>query len=63
VDSWNKEISVGNAGLTHPNVLQIIGCGKDKIVYEDGSESGMKIYTVTEIADSGELFDFVQEVG
>jgi hypothetical protein len=37
-----------------------LGCGKDKLVsYDKEIEGGMKIFTVTEIAPNGELFDLV----
>ena len=63
-NSWNQEISVGNAGLQHPNILQIIGCGKDELnLPRNEAGSGTKIYTVTELAPNGELFDFVQLAG
>ena len=53
-------MSIGYAGVQHPNILQIIGCGRDMFYSENEEiEGGEKIYTVTEIAECGELFDLV----
>ena len=40
------------AGLQHPNILQILGGGKNIFYSEnDATEAGDKFYTVTEIAE------------
>lgn len=54
---------VGYTGIRHPNILQILGAGKDLFKTSKDKNGTEKIYTVSELADGGELFNFVQEVG
>lgn len=48
--------------IQHPNVLRAIEIGENVLVYADNKKDTpqvMKKYIITEIADGGELFDWV----
>jgi len=57
-ESFDKEITVGQAGLNHKNVLKILGAGRDNFINE-GNDEGDRFFVVTEVAPNGELFDLV----
>jgi len=59
-ESFRKEVSAGQQGLFHPNVLRLIGAGKSEIK-KDGASNGKEVfYIVSELACNGEAFDYVQ---
>lgn len=60
VESFQTEIKTGQAGLDHPNVLKMLGAGHDKFTF-DNSNIEDKMFIVSELAEHGELFDFIQE--
>ena len=58
-ESFRKEVSAGQQGLFHPNIIQCLGANKSKIK-KDGVSYGKKVfYFVTEFACNGEAFDYV----
>jgi len=56
--SFDTEIKSGQAGLNHPNVLRMIGAGRDNFQL-NGTDEGDRFFIVTELAANGELFDLV----
>ncbi len=56
--TFKVELQVGYAGLNHPGVLKIKGAGRNHH-YKASKTSGEKFFIVSEIAENGELFDYV----
>ena len=50
----------GVENFDHPNVLKMYGAGHAPLLRANGQEMDMRYYTVTELCENGELFDFVQ---
>ena len=48
--------------LAHPNVLKILGAGRNTLL-ENGKPTGEVHFTVTELAEYGELFNLIQDAG
>jgi serine/threonine protein kinase len=59
-ESFNTEMMAGQAKIFHPNVLRLCGAGKSKMTRE-GVEFGNELFfIVSELADNGEAFDYVE---
>lgn len=56
--TFTSEIVAGQAGLIHPNVLLILGAGRSQIK-KNGVVGKDCFYIVSELAENGEAFDFV----
>lgn len=50
-------------GLSHPNILNMLEYSKDGVVKKSNGQSEAVIYIVLELAQGGELFDFVAQTG
>ena len=58
--SFRAEVSAGQQGLFHKNVLRLLGAGKSELK-KDGVTVGDEIfYIVSELAENGESFEYVQ---
>jgi serine/threonine protein kinase len=60
--SFKDELNIGYLQLEHPNVIRMLGAGRNHLTLGE-EDLGEKYFIVSELAENGELFDFVQEAG
>ena len=60
--SFNNEYNVGVACLNHPNVLKLHGGGSKPYIIA-GKPTKEKWYITSELAENGDLFEWVVEMG
>ena len=60
--SFKIELEAGAQNLEHPNVLRMLGAGRNEFVMQS-QPMGERFFIVTELCEKGELFDFVQDAG
>lgn len=49
--------------MNHPNVLRLLGAGRSSICKNGQSTGTDAFYIVSELADNGEAFDYVEAAG
>ena len=47
--------------MDHPNVLKVRGAGSASLIKLDSTKTSPRYYTVTDLCEKGELFDFVND--
>lgn len=58
--SFRQEVEVASKGIFHPNIVQLIGAGKD-IIMKDGKPRGKEsFYIISELCSNGEMFEYIQ---
>jgi 5'-AMP-activated protein kinase catalytic alpha subunit len=60
--SFTIELEAGSRNLDHPNVLRMLGAGRNNFT-NNSKAQGERFFIVTELCEKGELFDFVQDAG
>jgi protein-serine/threonine kinase len=58
--TFEKEIEAGQAGMTHPNILKLMGAGRSEIMNNGEVKQESVFYIVSELATNGEAFDYVE---
>lgn len=61
--TFRAEVTAGQQGLIHPNVLRLLGAGKSDIKKDGESQGDEAFYIVSELAENGEAFEYVQMAG
>lgn len=60
--TFHAEVTAGQTGMNHKNVLRLLGAGRSSII-KNGSSQGDAFYIVSELANNGEAFDYVEAAG
>jgi serine/threonine protein kinase len=58
--TFRKEVELGQAGLIHPNILQLLGAGRADILNNGVKKGNPAFYIVSELASNGEAYDYVE---
>jgi serine/threonine protein kinase len=61
-ESFQTEISFAEK-VNHPNVVKLLGAGRDVIRSANGNTSNDVLYIVSELCANGEAFDYVYDAG
>jgi len=58
-ETWEIELQAGYNNFNHENVLKMIGAGKNFIITKAKQSKKEYYFTVTEICQNGDFFDFI----